>query len=420
MGKAGANIGRSFRLLACLASAAAATLLAAGGTQVIPNTPSAFIPVTTLYRGATVYGTGKPVGVRFVHSTADWGNQLFFMDPRTGDENPLLLYHGSGRGGRCPDSGGLRADLGVYDSTEEIVFMLRTISSNYAGLYCTGEACGPRYTGLNDPLKSRFYSRGEYGHMARHLWAEAARVTKEQVDSLGPPCPGTAKVANGEGGILFSFNDGANETFGDMVILVTGVEMDVERNGLPIVPGEVSKPVPAPGNPACAIQAEAGGVARGETFFSKPMILPVSAILPRRDPSQARIFMDQSWRLMDPRRPDETRFPNGPDIRVTTPGPFEFNLGFFTNQGGMVNRAKGEVTAEMLANIVPGSDGRRAISLMWYPASATGYIASTGAYVVKGWLRTLPPREPGNPGERPVACPDDKTNLLSSFGYIRH
>jgi hypothetical protein len=220
--------------------------------------------------------------------------------------------------------------------------------------------------------------------------------------------------------VLFSFNDGANETFGDLVVLVTGVDMDVERNGLPRDSGDGSKPKPIPGTITCLIDATAGGVTLGETFQSKPMTLPVSAILPRRSTSQARVFMDQSWRLLDPRRPDETQFPNGPDIAVITPGPFEFNLGFFTNQGGIVNRAKGEVTAEMLANIVPETDGRRAISLMWYPAGVDGYIASTGAYVVKGWIRTLSPRQPGNPGERPSVCPDEKTNLLSSFGYIRH
>ena len=150
------------------------------------------------------------------------------------------------------------------------------------------------------------------------------------------------------------------------------------------------------------------------------MTLPVSAILPRQNPSQARIFMDQTWRLADPRRPDETQFPNGPDILVTTPGPFEFNLGFFTNQGGLVNRAKGEVTADMLAGIPVGLDGRRSISLMWYPAGTNGNLASTGAYVVKGYLRTLAARVKDNPGERPASCPDDKTELLSSFGYLRH
>ncbi len=418
---AGAAIScRPIRLIAS-AFLALVPLLSAGGPQIISNPPSDFLPVKTLYRGATVYGTGKGVSVRFVHSTANWGNQLFFMDPRTSTENPLLLYHGSGRGNLCPDSGGLRADLGVFDSTQELVFMMRTVSSNYPGLYCTGEACGPRYTGMNDPKKSRFYSSVGFSHMANHLWAEAARVTKAQVNSLPPPCPGAPRTPADDSGIVFSYNDGANASYGDLVFLVTGVIMDVERGGRPpIPPGDGVRPDTASSPSVCLIEASSGGVTQGETFFPKPMALPVSAILPRGSPSQSRRFMDQAWRLADAARPDETGFPNGPDIKVTTPGPFAFNLGFFTNQGGLVNRARGEVTAEMLANIDRQADGRRVISLMWYPAGEDGYQASTGTYVVKGFLRTLASESAAGPGDRPTACKDEKTDLLSVFGYLRH
>ncbi|GEM_PF-7088490 len=382
----------------------------------IATTPSEYLPLSTMYRGATLYGTGKPVEVRFVHSTADWENQLFFVDPRTAVEKALMIYRSMGMGNHCPDSGGVLADLGAYDSTEEIVFMLRTTASAFAGQYCSGEACGPRYTGLNDPLLSRFHSRGEFSHLANHMWAEAARITQNQADSLGPPCPGMAK-GGGEAGVLFSFNDGANGSFGDLVILVTGVQMDVERNGLP---KSTKDSVPEDPFPVlCGIDAGAGGVARGEAFVPQPMARPVSAILPRYGPSEPRIYMDQSWRSMDPRRPDETHFPNGPDIKVTTPGPFEFNLGFFTNQGEFVNRAQGVVTAEMLRHIEVEVDGRRSISLMWYPASEKGNIASTGAFVIRGWFRTLPKDPPLFPGHPAASCPEARTNLLSTFGFIR-
>lgn len=388
------------------------------GPYAVSATPSEYIPVSTLYRGATVFGTGKPVSVRFVHSTADWGNHLFLMDFKTGAERPLMIYRGGGRGMLCPDSGGVRADLGVYDSAQELVFMLRSISNNnYAGKYCTGEACGPRYTGLNHPAKSRFYSRGEFGHMAGHIWAEAARISAEQAAALPLPCAGAAPAAAGEEGILFSFNDGANDTFGDLVIQVIGVQMDVERTGLP-------NPVPdtVPLNPVpvrCAINAGIGGVTRGEAFQPQAMEKPVSAIVPRRRPTEARIYMDQTWRNRDARRPDETHFPNGPEIKVYTPGPFEFNLGFFTNQGEFVNRARGEVTAEMLRNLEVEADGRRGISLMWYPASRNGHMASTGAYVVRGWFRTLPKAGPIETGHQASSCPEARFNLLSTFGFIR-
>lgn len=391
----------------------------ANGPQLVSTSVSPYVPIAKMWQGATVYGTGRPVTVRFVRSIADWGNQLNVMDPATGKEIPLWSYHRNSQSFHCPDSGGLAWNMGVRDSSEEIVFMLRTLTSDYGGKYCTGEACGPRYSGLNEPGRSRYYSTGEFAHLAGMVWARAARITQAQADSLPAPCAGAGRPMPGEGCVLFSFNDGANDTYGDLIFLVTGVEMDVERTAPPL-PIDSTVPKLAPGTADCRIEAVAGGVTQGETFVSRPMALPVSAILPRHNPSQARIFMDQAWRLADPRRPDETQFPNGPDILVTTPGPFEFNLGFFTNQGGLVNRAKGAVTAAMLGSIPAGPDGRRSISLMWYPAAANGNLASTGAYVVKGYLRTLATREQDNPAERPLSCPEDKTELLSSFGYLRH
>ena len=261
--KAQPRMGRfAFAMAGVLCVSAFSASANPNGPYAVTAIPSEYIPVSTLYRGATVYGTGKPVSVRFVHSIADWGHHLFLMDNKSGAEKPLMIYRGNGRGNLCPDSGGVRAELGVFDSTQELVFMLRSISTNdYAGRYCTGEACGPRYTGLNNPAKSRFYSRGEFSHMAGHIWAEAARITAKQADSLPLPCPGATPAA-GEEGILISFNDGANVTFGDLVIQVIGVQMDVERTGLP---GPIADTVPPEALPVkCAIAARTGGVTRGE------------------------------------------------------------------------------------------------------------------------------------------------------------
>ncbi len=376
--------------------------------------PSAWMPVNAVWQGANVYGTGKPVSVYFIHSIADWGNQLYFMDPATGSENPLLLYRGSGRGGACPDSGGLVADLGVRDSSQQLVFMLRTISSNYAGKYCTGEACGPRYTGMND-ASARFHSSGEYAHLLGQVWAQAARIPQAKADSMGPPCTGTSRIPPGEGGVLFSFNDGANDSFEDLVILVTGVEMDVERDH--VIPPDSAKPKPKPIPVNCVLDATTGGVTHGDAFLPRPMEMPLSAIRPRDMPTQARYHLDQAWRERYPGRPDETAFPNGPEITVTSALPFSFNLGFFTNTGEFINRAHGSVTAGMMGLLPVAGDGRRAVSLMWYPVSEKGNLVSTGAYVVKGWIRSNPASEAVGPA---AACPEEKTNLLSAFGYIRH
>lgn len=387
----------------------------AGDPLFIATNPTPFMPVSNVWRGATVYGTGQPVTVHFVHSIADWGNQFFFMDNATGKANPLLLYRGNGLGNRCPDSGGLVADLGVRDSSEELVFMLKTISSTFAGKHCTGEACGPRYTGMND-FTSRFRSDGEFRHLQGFLWAEAARIPRAIADSLPPPCSGTPRVPPGDGGVLFSFNDGANDGYEDLVVLVTGVEMDVERKR--IVPPDSIPPKPDPAVASCALDAGMAGSLEGEDFLPRFVELPVSAIRPRANPKAARYFLDQEWRGRYPGRPDETAFPDGPEIRVTSPRAFSFNLGFFTNQGEFVNRAKGEVTESMFRLGIPNGDGRRTVSLLWYPVSLTGNRVGTGAYVVKGWIRTLPPAS--GSADPAAACADAKKNLLSAFGYLRH
>jgi hypothetical protein len=64
-------------------------------------------------------------------------------------------------------------------------------------------------------------------------------------------------------------------------------------------------------------------------------------------------------------------------------------------------------------------DGRRTISLMWYPVSGDGNRVSTGAYVVRGWFRTLPKAKPLEPGHLASSCPEARFNLLSTFGFIR-
>jgi hypothetical protein len=265
---------------------------------------------------------------------------------------------------------------------------------------------------------SRFHSSGEYAHLLGQIWAEMARIPASVADSLPPPCPGReapslaesgALPAPGESGVLVSFNDGANDTYQDIVIFVTGVEMDVERAAA-ISAGR--PPAAAPAQAACRIDASAGGVAEGEPFVPGPMALPLSAIRPRASGREPRFFIDQAWRARYPGRPDETAFPNGPEVRISAPGPFRFDLGFFTNRGEFVNRARGEVTPEMLrlAPLLP--DGRRQVSLMWYPVSARGERASTGAYIVKGRIESRPGQDTG-------VCGAVAADVRSTFGYIR-
>ena len=83
-----------------------------------------------------------------------------------------------------------------------------------------------------------------------------------------------------------------------------------------------------------------------------------------------------------------------------------------------MNRAKGEVSADMFRLGLPAEGGRRTVSLMWYPVSTQGNLIGTGAYVVKGWIKTAP-KIPGS-ADPASACDEAKANLLSAFGYLRH
>lgn len=398
-----------------LASACLASDVGAHGPASATVTPTPYMPVTSTWRGATLFGKGQPVTVRFVRSIADWGNELALMDPATGGARPLFSFHRDMNAFACPDSGFLYTDLGVRDSGQELVFRMRTVVATYAGKYCTGEACGPRYSGMNAPW-SRFHSSGEYAHMLGTIWAEMARVPQAVADSLPAPCTGAPRTPPGEGGVLVSFNDGANDTYGDLIFLVTGVEMDVERTPRPVEP-PVAPPLPKP--PAsCRVEASAGGVAQGEAFVPRPMALPLSAIRPRASGRDSRFFIDQAWRQLYPGRPDETAFPNGPEIKVTSPGPFRFDLGFFTNSGEFVNRARGEVTSDMLRMAATLPDGRRQVSLMWYPVSARGVRVSTGAYIVKGRLESLPDTAAAA-AHTGTACGPVRADVLSTLGYLR-
>ena len=66
-----------------VSEASSRALVSATPPIAIPVTPSAYVPVNMMYRGATVFGTGKPITVHFIHSIAAWGKHFFFLDPVT-------------------------------------------------------------------------------------------------------------------------------------------------------------------------------------------------------------------------------------------------------------------------------------------------------------------------------------------------
>ncbi len=377
---------------------------------------SPHLPVTHFQLGAVLIGTGKPVKIRFVQSVAIWANQLSLMKGRTGATIPLFTFSETGQHTQCPEEDSLIRNIGVFAEGEAITLMLKTLKSGFAGKFCTGEACGPRYSGINDPVRSPFFSEGEFARFANHPWASAARLDSAAIARIAGPCPSVGYGEREASGILMVFDDGADAVAGDMIVLMEGVEIapystlkaDSEEDGNGWGPER---------SESCRISISGGGVTRGEAFHPRRVSLPVSVVRMHPEASKRPDFLDQEWRDADSQRPAESEFPGAPTLRIKSTGPFAFTLAFFTNHGILVNRAVGTVTRTMLSGIAPDQNGLLEAGLMWYPVSTDTHRASTGAYIVKG---TITPLGWGT-GSKSTArtCRDAVQSFRILFGYIR-
>ncbi len=179
------------------------------------------------------------------------------------------------------------------------------------------------------------------------------------------------------------------------------------------------------------LTAVGGGCIKGGAIADPRRIaIPLSVIAPRAvdagtgcpDAGRPALCLDcqtREWKRSDASRYEADALPPGPEIRVTTQAPFKFDLAFFSSLGEFVNRARGEVTAAMLAGIPSDARGYRTVGLQWYPVSAEGNQAATGAYIARGTLSLSPSAIletfPGLPVK--VVAPSEK--VLLRFGYLR-
>lgn len=177
-----------------------------------------------------------------------------------------------------------------------------------------------------------------------------------------------------------------------------------------------------------------GCVKAGAIPDPRPLAIPISVTVPADSPSDIRAgssclepranapcldCLTREWLQSDPRRPEAGNFPDAPEIKVTTRLPFTFDLAYFSTLGELVNRAKGEVTEGMLQEVTADAKGYRTVALRWYPVSAGGTQAATGAYIVKGWISTRADASGGLIPGVPVAVPTVTEQVLMRFGYVR-
>ncbi|MDQ3002307.1 MAG: chitobiase/beta-hexosaminidase C-terminal domain-containing protein, partial [Fibrobacterota bacterium] len=171
------------------------------------------------------------------------------------------------------------------------------------------------------------------------------------------------------------------------------------------------------------IKAGGGGVVVADRLPNPRAIdIPVTVVLPRpdKDDKTSIICLDcltGEWKAADPSRP--VTFPRSPEIQISTESSFRFNIAFYNNVGEFVNRAKGEVTEAMLKDI-PDSAGVKKVNLMWYPVTAKGDQAATGAYIARGTVTTtgLTGKTKGAQGEQ-LNIVNSMQNVNFTFGYVR-
>lgn len=179
------------------------------------------------------------------------------------------------------------------------------------------------------------------------------------------------------------------------------------------------------------LKVAGGGCVHGSDIPNPgPLTIPLTVILPRssgpasgcieaRRPVQCLDCQTGEWKQSDSRRPDAGGIPVGPEIQVTTRWPFTFDLEFFSTLGELVNHAKGEVTERMLQGVAPDARGNKVVSLQWYPVSAMGMQAGTGAYIAKGSVRIKADPSQDTYQGIPVVVQSAEERVLLRFGYLR-
>jgi hypothetical protein len=180
------------------------------------------------------------------------------------------------------------------------------------------------------------------------------------------------------------------------------------------------------------IEVTGGGCVKGGPVpNAKALEIPVSVVLPSatapasgscgeiRETPVCLDCLTPDWKAADPARPDAAGIPAGPEIKVTTRWPFTFDLAYFNTLGEFVNHARGEVTARMLESVKADASGEKTVALRWYPVSADGNQAATGAYVVKGSVATKAGVDRETLPGVPVQVASTTQKVLVRFGYLR-
>lgn len=107
-------------------------------------------------------------------------------------------------------------------------------------------------------------------------------------------------------------------------------------------------------------------------------------------------------------------------MTVTIQGPMRYTLNFYSTLGEFVNTADAVIDVNMIRRMRPDKQGRYTVRLYWWPTTAMGLQAGTGAYIVRGTLSGDGLKNPLLQSSTEVlSLPKKSEKITATFGYLR-
>ncbi len=107
-------------------------------------------------------------------------------------------------------------------------------------------------------------------------------------------------------------------------------------------------------------------------------------------------------------------------MTITIQGPMRYTLNFYSTLGEFVNTVDGVIDVNMIRKVQPDKQGRYTVRLYWWPVTATGRQAGTGAYIMRGTLSGDGLKNPLlESSSHPLSLPKKSEKVIATFGYLR-
>jgi hypothetical protein len=107
-------------------------------------------------------------------------------------------------------------------------------------------------------------------------------------------------------------------------------------------------------------------------------------------------------------------------LTLNIQGPLRYSLSFYSTLGEFVNKVDGVIDVPTIRRIKPDKQGHYTVRLYWWPVTANGRHAGTGAYIMRGVLSGDGLDNPLlESSEHPLSLPKKSEKITATFGYLR-